>query len=259
MTIPQNCQTIVQQYVTAISDELEIEPHGDGCVITTPFMRPDGDFVELMAEHSQSGALRITDMGESLAFLHLSGLSLSQRILNDIRRVSTRYGVSLSLNELVVEVSDTSDFNPLHAIIQATMSVSSLIEKRRPNVRLQFDEVVEAEIIAQGRAYDPVFPVQGNRDRHIVRFHIDSGSQLLAQPFSQASEQAARAITERWFYRFTDILQRDDRWNCYALLDDRGARQAVWTDHVRRPLRDLVKLVSWSQKDEFLEAIAHKE
>ena len=136
MTIPQNCQTIVQQYVTAISDELEIEPHGDGCVITTPFMRPDGDFVELMAEHSQSGALRITDMGESLTFLHLSGLSLSQRILNDIRRVSTRYGVSLSLNELVVEVSDTSDFNPLHAMIQATMNVSSLIEKRRPNVRL---------------------------------------------------------------------------------------------------------------------------
>ena len=162
------------------------------------------------------------------------------------------------MNELVVEVDNSPDFNPLHAMIQATMSVSGLIEKRRPYARLQFDEVVEAEIISQGRAYDSSLPIQGKRDQHIVRFHINSGRQLLVQPFSQATAQAARAVIERWFYRFTDILQVDASWNCYALLDDRGDRQAIWTDHVRRPHADLVNLVAWSQKDEFLEVIAQR-
>ena len=252
---PRSCEAITRQYIEALSGDLKVEPYGRGCIITTPFMRADGDFVELMAELGQSGTIRLTDMGESLAFLHLHGLSLSKRILGDVRRISGRYGVNLNINELVVEVDEAADSNPLHALIQAVTSVSDLVEKRRPRTRILFDETVEGEIIARGRAYDTNIPIQGLRQRHVVGFHINNGAHLLAQPFSPANENSARATIERWFYKFSDILEKDDSWDCYAVLDDRGGRERVWTNDAQRPLAGLVKLVAWSRKEEFLEAI----
>jgi hypothetical protein len=251
------CTEIVRNYAAAISDQIAVETNRDGCVILTPFLRPDGDFIEVAAESGADGFVQLTDMGETIAFLHLSGLSLSRRVLNDIRRVSHRYGVDLSINELVISAQTTSDINPLHALLQATLGVAALIEKRRPYVRGRFDEEVEAAIIVQGRPYDNDYSVSGAKDRHTVRFHVNGSLRILAQPFSQTNEQAARAVFERWFYRFHDILQRQSAWLCYVLLDDRGDRKLVWTPHVQVPLKDVahVHIVPWSEKQQFLEVL----
>lgn len=251
------CTEIVRNYAAAISDQISVESNRHGCVILTPFLLPDGDFIEVAAESGVDGVVRLTDMGETIAFLHSSGLSISRRVLNDIRRVSHRYGVDLSINELVIGAQTSSDINPLHALLQAALGVAALIEKRRPYVRGRFDEEVEAAIIVQGRPYDNDYTVLGEKDRHTVRFHINGGLPVLAQPFSQTNEQAARALFERWFYRFHDILQRQSTWLCYALLDDRGERKLVWTPHVQVPLRDVKNLhiVPWSEKQQFLEVL----
>ena len=255
MTDTHHCETVVRQYVEAMSAGLEIEPHGDGCIVMTPFMRPDGDFVELMVAHGEDGALRLTDMGESVAFLHLSGLSLSRQIMGDIRRIASRYGVSLAQNELVVEDQVAPDLNPVHALIQAMMGVSGLVEKRRLNARIRFAETVEVDIIAQRLAYDVAFQVQGKRKRHTIGLHIDGKSRFLIQPLSHRNENAAKSTAEKWFHKFSDILDGDNSWQCYVLLDDRGSRKA-WTADARRPLGNLVNVVPWSEKEVFLHAIA---
>jgi hypothetical protein len=249
------CEDIVRTYVRAVFEGVSVEQYGDGCVVLTPFLRPDGDFIEVAAETRPDGSIQLTDMGETVAFLHLSGLFLSRRVLGDVRRVSHRYGVELAVNELVIGVNSASDINPLHALVQAALGVAALIEKRRPYARLRFDEEVEATIIAQGRRYDPNYRVFGAKDRHTVRFHIDGNLRVLVQPFSQTNEQAARSVLERWHWRFYDILQRDRSWRCYALLDDRGDRQSVWTPHAQLPLSDLVQLVPWSLRERFLEVL----
>ena len=252
-----DCEAIVREYMDSLRSGITVESQDDECVIVTPYLRPDGDYIELGAGVGQDGSPRLTDWGETMAFLHLNGLALSRPILLDVRRIAERYGVALTLNELEIPLGTAPpNLNPLQSLIQAIIDVAGLIEKRRPRAILQFDEVVEAEIIAQGRPYDDTYPVRGERQQHTIRFHVDGGLHLLVQTLTQNSETAARNTAERWFYHFTDILQYDPSWRCYALLDDRGGREAVWTRSAVTALQDLVRLVPWSQKENFLEAFS---
>ena len=119
-----------------------------------------------------------------------------------------------------------------------------------------FDDEVEAIIIAQGKQYDKHYDVLGSREHHNVRYHIDSGLNMLVQPFSQATQGPARNATERWYYHFDDILKANSNWDIYALLDDRGERAAIWENpHSTSPIEGMVKLVKWSQRERFVQAI----
>ncbi|MEK7806563.1 MAG: hypothetical protein AAB528_02420, partial [Chloroflexota bacterium] len=54
------CTEIVRNYAAAISDQIAVETNQDGCVILTPFLRPDGDFIEVAAESGADGVVRLT-------------------------------------------------------------------------------------------------------------------------------------------------------------------------------------------------------
>ena len=248
------CEQVVHRYVDELSEDVQLESINDGCVITTPFLLPDSDYVEITARFLPNGDVRLTDTGDTIGFLWVNGLSLSRAILDDVRRIARRYGVSVARNELVVDSDEEN--NPLHRLIQAILAIAALIEKRRPYARLNFSEEVEAAIIARGSNYDSPYQVAGKQESHTVRFHVDGDRRILAQPLSQATEPAARAVAERSYYLFDDILNQTSDWKCFALLDDRGNRKAIWTDHALVPLRAVSTVVPWSEgKEDFLRVL----
>ena len=257
MTQSIDCARIVNQYSESISTGLEVEPIEDGCVVISPFVRPDGDYFEVIAEMPLPNVVRLTDLGETMSYLHSSGMTLSRQVMRDVRRIAQRFEVSVEVNELVTALDDDAPArgNPVHRLLQAMINVAALVERRRPNTRLRFDEEVEAQVIARGSQYDLDYQVSGRREAHVVRFHIDSGLHILAQPFSRTREGAARQFAERWSYLFTDIKEDDPKWRCFALLDDRGGRREVWTPHALTPLRDVATLVEWSKKELFTEIL----
>lgn len=128
-----------------------------------------------------------------------------------------------------------------------------MIQKRRPTNNVRFDSEVETMLIASGNTYDTDFRVSGSRSPHIVRFHIDGGRNYLIQPIAPASEAAALSWSERWAYRFRDIIDHDDKWQWFALLDDRGSRVGVWTERTLAPINEYKML--WSEKDRFAGAL----
>ena len=248
------CEQVVQTYLKGLTDDVQLETTDQGCLVVTPFLLPDGDYVEVSVINLPDGTVRFTDEGETINSLWLNGLSLSRSILEDIRRIGRLHGVSVARNELIIQ-GDEAD-NPLHRLIQAIQATAALIEKRRPFPRLDFNEEVEATIIASGNTYDSPYTVSGREESHTVRFHLDGNRRILAQPLSPATEQAARVAAERSYYLFDDILNHTPGWNCFALLDDRGNKRAVWTDRTLIPLRARAKFLLWSEgKQEFLDAL----
>ncbi|MDP2726835.1 MAG: DUF1828 domain-containing protein [Dehalococcoidia bacterium] len=248
-----SCRTAVVQYIQAIRGDFSTYDHELGCAIVTPFIRPDGDYVELLAEKRPNGQVILSDMGETFAYLYLSGLSLSRKLQDDAKRIGGRHGISLNVNELIVETDEDHVGQALHRLLQAVLGVSALIEKRRPDLNLRFEEEVEAVVIAQGKLYDPDYQVPGSREPHVVKFHVDSGLNLLIQPLSQATEIQARRVTERWNYYFNDIKAANSDWSCVAVLDDRGDRQSIWANpHTTIPLQGVATMVRWSEKDRFV-------
>ena len=251
----RDCFTIIETYIATLKEDFHIDDHPNGCIIVTPFVRPDGDCIEILVEETRE-AVSLTDMGDTLAYLHLNGLALSRRLMQDARRICHRFGATIEVNEIAVRTEMSNVASSLHSLAQAAINIAALVEKRRPYANLRFEEEIEATIIAHGKRYDPQYEVPGEREPHTVRFHIDSGLNMLIQPFTQASEAPARSLAERWNYRFTDILSVNPHWTIYALLDDRRDRQSIWANpRVIRPLEGLVRLVKWSDNQEFLEAL----
>ena len=248
------CATAIEAYLDQLSSGFEASPSSHGCFILTPFLRPDGEPIELELWTRYNQDVSINDMGDSLGYLYVNGLTLSRSIMESVRHITSRFGVTLDRNVLEIQSNEVAVGDAIHRLIQATLSVSNLIQKRRSMFRVKFEEEVESLIIYSGVTYDVGYGVRGRRERHTMRFHVDTGRNLLIQPVSAAQQNAAHSWAERLAYRFADIRQESDRWRIAAVLDDRGRRESAWTGHALTPIKEYAIL--WSQKEQ-LEELLH--
>jgi len=257
MTTPSPCEGLLRAYLQELQEEFVITPVDGGCSIVTPFTRPDGEAVEIMVEVHPTGPFRLTDMGDTLGYLYTNGLTLSRGVVDSAKGICKRFGASVEGAALVIQVEEQAEPGyALHNLIQAIITVTDLVQKRRPTERVNFDAEVESLIIASGGVYDTDYPVLGRKSRHSIRFHVNTGRNVLIQPLSAASEGVAFSWGERWAYRFSDIRERDPRWRCVAVLDDRGERSHVWSDRALTPLSDYS--LFWVNKGELSAMVSHR-
>ncbi len=245
MTMP-SCQEVIDNYLDRLRVDFECTPSGGGWFLSTPFVRPDGEGIEIELQALSNGLISLTDMGDTFGYLYVNGLALSQKVIADTRQMAKSHGVSLQRAQLVTQVAPESIGAGVQDLIQTVLAVTDLIQKRRPTSNVRFDDEVESFIIHKGVQYDVGFQVAGSRETHIVKFHVNSGKNLLIQPVSAAGEGPARNWAERLYYRFADILGQNSRWRPIVVLDDRGTRSEVWSSHARTPI--LEYSVMWSER-----------
>lgn len=251
MAIP-TCDEVIGSYLISLRNDFECSHSAEGWYLSTPFVRPDGEGIEIELQPLADGRIGITDMGDTFGYLYVNGLTLSRKVMSDARLMSRPHGVWVQRAQLVTQVPPESIGIGVQGLLQSILSVSDLIQKRRPTTNVRFDDEVESLIIRKGVPYDVSFRVLGNREGHTVRFHVNSGKNLLIQPVSATREGPARNWAERLNYRFSDIIGSDSKWNPIVVLDDRGTRSEVWTSHARTPIREYA--VAWSERGE-LESI----
>ena len=248
------CSQVISAYLEQVSYEFETIQSEIGCTVLTPFVRPDGEEIELQLEVRENDRVTISDMGDSVSYLYVNGLTLSKATIDKARSVSKGYGVTIERNELNVDVDGETIGDGVHRLIQSALAVTSLIQTRRPTTNMRFDDEVESLIIHSGAAYDIGYPVQGQRQRHTVKFHVDSGRDLLIHPVSAAQQSVAFSWAERLAYRFADIRAHSNRWRTAAILDDRGRRAEVWTTRTLTPIQEYA--IHWSESSRVEELIA---
>ena len=256
MSSVTNCHEIVEGYLQLMSGDFQVTPTDTGCYVVTPFMRPDGEAIELEMTTLPNGRIRLSDMGDTLGYLYVNGLTLTQTVIEKTRRIARRNRVSLHRGALVTE-GDTADGNDVHRLIHATIEASALIQGRSFRERVNFNTEVESFIIQSGVVYDVDFRVPGQRERHKFDFHVDSGRNLLVQPITAANEATAHSWAERWAYRISDTKARSEDYHPVAVLDDRGNRKAVWTPRARAPIQDVAIL--WENRDLLAEKLGDTE
>jgi hypothetical protein len=258
MATTNYCHRVVEDYLKELGSGFSIYPDPDGsrCFIVTPFTRPDGEVIEIALIHRSSGASRLSDMGDTLGYLFVNGLTSTQSLTQTVKSLSGRLNVSLQRQELLVELSDEQKLGEsLHALIQAVLQVSDLIQKRRPATRLRFEDELERLLISQGIVYDSNYEVQGRRDKYTIRFHVDSGRKLLIQPLSVASEAGAFQGAERWSWRFSEINRQDASWKILSPLDDRGDRSQYWSPRALNALQNNAEVILWSENQRMVDLL----
>jgi hypothetical protein len=258
MTTKNYCETLVEAYLGELGSGFAIYPQADdgGCIIVTPFIRPDGEAIEVALSQYSSGQLVLSDMGGTFGYLFVNGLTINRGLIDNARSLTRRFNITLHQQELVVQPTNSELLgSSLHSLIQGVLQVSDLIQKRRPANRLRFDDEVEKLIITHGAIYDSDYEVQGRREKYRIRFHINSGRRLLVQPISAASEAGAFQWAERWAWRFTEVKRQDPSWRFVTPLDDRGSRRSHWSPRVLSPLTDTAEVVFWSENQKFADLL----
>ena len=247
MTTP-SCEEVIGDYLAELKVDFKCSTSADGWFLSTPFVRPDGEGVEIELQALPDGRIGISDMGDTLGYLYVNGLTLSQTLIANARQIAKPHGVALQRNRLNVQVAPNSIGSGVHGMIQTILAVTDLIQRRRPASNVRFDDEVESMIIHKGIRYDVGFAVMGVKERHTVKFHVNSDKNLLIQPVSAAREAPARNWAERLAYRFNDILALDTNWRPIVVLDDRRTRSEAWSVHALTPIEEYA--VMWSERSD---------
>ena len=247
MSATNVCADVVRRYLTQLSAEFEVSPSDGGCYVATPFTRPDGEVIEFEIRALPGGRTRLADMGDTLGYLYVNGLTLTRGVLDKARDIARGYGVSLERNMLLVEITTEATGEELHRLIQATLGVTFLVQGRRSTGRVVFDDEVESFIIQTGVTYESDYQIRGLREAHTFKFYVNSGANLLIQPLSATSVSGAHALAERWAYRFIDAVQQNKYLQSVVVLDDRKTRSDVWTQAAQAPISDFAIL--WEDRE----------
>ena len=135
---------LVAKYLERLSADFEVTPSDTGCFVLTPFIRPDGEAIELELDTLPNGRVRLGDMGDTLGYLFVNGLTLSQTVMDYAKRISMSYGVSLQRDTLSIEVEQPAMGDAFHYLIQAVLAVTDLIQTRDTTNRVRFDKEAES-------------------------------------------------------------------------------------------------------------------
>ena len=242
---------VAEQYIRWLSSEIETHPLDEGYIVSIPFERPDGEYIGLEINSLPGGNIRITDMGDTLGYLFVNGLTLSDKMIDRAKHISKRYGVSLEDGPLAIESEPEAIGEAFHRIVQATIAVTDLIQMRRstqPRI-VRFDDEVETIIKYSGAIYRTNYKISGRLENHTFKFHVNSGRNLLIQPMVAASENAAHALAERWAYRFHDVMQSNEIWQPQAVLDNRAeyvSERVIWTPRAVAPISEYA--ITWAER-----------
>ena len=125
------CDAVVQNYLATLSADFAVTPSENGCYVLTPFLRPDGESIELEIVSLPNGAARLEDMGDTMGYLYTNGLTLTKPVLDQARRIARKHRVALRQSALVIESESALTGDEMHRLIQASLEISNLIQGRR--------------------------------------------------------------------------------------------------------------------------------
>lgn len=260
MTSDRSCEARLELVRGHLAAEFETYEQAGACFVVTPFLRHDNDPIVLRIDEESDGRLVITDGGDTLDYLRLSGLAVRrnapfQRQLNAIGK---SFGVRIEDEEILLDAEERDFAEALATVARAAQHTSYLIFRRRERGTVRFEERVEVELISVGAQYQRDIVVPGLTGDRRFSFHVNGTQNALIQPLSGTSRDALRGKAERLMFRITDVrrahleaptqaLVPPPPYRFFPVLDDTGRSADLWDRKIVEALREYSDgVIRWS-------------
>lgn len=225
--------------------------------IRTPFMYPDGDYIDLFwkkAEGVDEGPSIFTDLGETVRWLRMQSTVLRRSIKHkkSIEDICMTHGVEFSKGMLIAHLKPGED--PSKTIIrlgQASLRVSDLWFTFRKRSLLSAVEEVADFLKDANIPFQQNVKLNGRSGKTwTVDFETECPNQKsLVYVLSTGSRGTTRRLTERvvaaW-HDLTELSEDSDGHQFVSLFDD---TIDVWTEEDFRQLESISHVAFWSQPD----------
>lgn len=248
-------QHLLDQYIAWLKDKTVLRQVKDWVEITTPYLDRHNDYLQIYAKR-ENGAYLLTDGGETIEDLRLSGCNLDSPRRQDLLR-TTLNGFGVRLHDDALEVHASPEHFPLrkHNLVQAMLAVNDLFYVASPIVKSLFYEDVVAWLEDQQIRYIPNVKFTGKSGYdHLFDFAIPkspSQPERIVQAVSRPRRDTAVALAFAWH----DTREvRPPASRAYALLND---SEHPIPAEVFEALRNYeVNPVPWSDREDVREELA---
>lgn len=180
--------------------------------IATPFQYPDGSFIDLFLEQDLSQEWKLTDMGQTVAYLldlHVKPWSSARReqVVADI---CASLGVRRDGAQLFVRVPENGSLELTSAMVrlaQACLRLADLAMTQRFRMVSAFKDEVEEFIVFNDLRYDTPYVLEGRFGKPVeVDFRVQGrASTSLLLTLSTANSVAAHGLCNEVFRRCYDL------------------------------------------------------
>jgi len=255
-----NCEQMREKALSALPVLFECREENGRLKITTPYLYPDGDYIDLYLTETPTG-LYLTDLGETIGYLADHGISLRQspkrqKIVNDILLTQ---GVELFRGELRTPLEDWDKAAwTVVRLGQAIVQVGDLVFSLRLGALSTFKEEVEEYWIESRIPYDVDYPVVGGSgESYTVDFYIPVPHRpRLVETLSSQSRSYANTLVSRVVRTWHDLLRVDGRYGYVSLVDD---STDVWRPEWFDQLANLSEVVVWGERERLPAILGLKE
>lgn len=257
MTDVSEIAKLVERYQSWLKDKTTLKSvHSDWVEISTPFLDRHNDYIQIYAKSAVPSGYQITDDGNTIRDLELSGckldtpkrLALLQITLNGFR-VEENHGV------LSVHASAENFAARKHALIQAILAINDMFYLASTTVLSLFKEDVEKWLALSEIRFIPNIPLIGKTGYiHHFDFAIPASRaapERIIKAIGNPNKDAALAYVTSWV---DTSDQRPKNSRAIAFLNDN-------TRIVGAPVLDALKQydispILWSQREEYRHELA---
>ena len=105
MTTQRSCEARLALAREHLSAEFDAYEQAGACFVVTPFLRHDNDPVILRIDEEDDGRLFITDGGETIDYLRMSGYAVRRNapFRKQLHAIEQSFGVEIEDEEILLE------------------------------------------------------------------------------------------------------------------------------------------------------------
>lgn len=185
------CSTIISRHLDFLKANFLCKQEGDLTVVTTPYLYPDFDCIEVYVRESEGGRLAVTDLGEALRHVQIMcGHDIFDSQESVIRRIASTHNLMLADDgELVALTSYTEVGQAIFQVSMAMKQIADLVHTAKSRREVHFIDQVRDFMGRRRIPFTPHYKIQGANMLNVVDFHVDTGGGRLIQVIGQESRK----------------------------------------------------------------------
>ena len=130
MSVSTTGKKLLDAYLGNLARNVSVIPYGSGCHLLTPFIRPDGEAIELEIASLPSGDFCLSDMGDTLGYLYVNGLAEDLAAPDYAHSLAGTYGVLIRHSAMTISTCPDDLGDAIHNLIQAVLAVTNFGQGR---------------------------------------------------------------------------------------------------------------------------------
>ena len=247
-----DCQQAIEGYVTSLREGFSCVGTEGRLRITTPYLYPDNDLIEIFVEELPSGQIRVTDLAETLRHLHARGFDVfeSPKRKFMVETIASRTGVDIFRGQLTKtgDISQIGDI--LFDVIVTARGVSDLIYTSKTFEPATFLEEVEEFLKVSQLPVEPKVKLIGMSGKpYVVHFKVTIGFPRFLQALSPVAAAGLKPKVDATVRMWVDC-NHDLTPECkVTILNDVDFE---WRPYDINILKRLSTICYWTRKQELI-------